>query len=194
MPGIFSNIYQSSKKYRFIFVLLILGIFGLSLSLVSKLKFEEDITRMLPSDEKIQRVSKVSQKINLMDKLIINISFRDSTISRPQDLIQFADQLNDTLTNYQPEYIKDINYEVSDKLMIDLYDLFFEHLPIFLEESDYEKIDGRIDPQNIENTIKSNFKTLISPASMAMKKYITKDPLHFTPIILDKLNSFQVGD
>ena len=194
MSGIFNNIYQSSKKYRITFALLIIMIFGLAISLVSKLKFEEDITRMLPSDEKIQRVSRVSQKINFMDKLIINISFRDSTMSRPQDLIRFADQLYDSLINYQPEYIKDINYQVSDKLMIDLYDLFFENLPLFLEESDYEKIDEQIDSQNIKNTIKSNFKTLISPASMAIKKYITKDPLHFTPIILDKLNTFQVGD
>ncbi|HSH53162.1 MAG TPA: MMPL family transporter [Bacteroidales bacterium] len=129
-----------------------------------------------------------------MDKLIINISLTDSTTAHPMDLIQFADQLYDTLINYQPKYIKDINYQVSDKLMIDLYDLFFENLPIFLEKNDYKKIDTRIGSQNIDNTIKSNFKTLISPASMAMKKYIIKDPLHFTSIILDKLKTFQVGD
>jgi len=194
MSSFFNNLYQSSKKYRISFALLILVIFGLAISLVSQLKFEEDITRMLPSDEKIQRVSKVSQKINFMDKLIINISLRDSTITRPQDLIRFADQLYDTLINLQPGYIKDINYQVSDKLMIDLYDLFFENLPVFLEKSDYEKIDERLNAQNIENSIKSNFKTLVSPASMAIKKYITKDPLHFTPIVLDKLKTFQVGD
>ncbi len=194
MSIFFSNLYYTSKKYRITFALIILGIFGLSVSLVSQLKFEEDITRMLPSDEKIQRVSQVSQKINFMDKLIINISFRDSSVTRPNELIRFADQLNDSLINYRPEYIKDINYQVSDKLMIDLYDLFFENLPIFLDESDYKKIDDRLDAQNINNAIKGNFKTLISPASMAMKKYITKDPLHFTPIVLDKLKTFQVGD
>lgn len=194
MSIFFSNLYHTSKKYRITFALIILGIFGLSISLVSQLKFEEDITRMLPSDKKIQRVSQVSQKINFMDKLIINISFRDSSVTRPNELIRFADQLNDSLINYQPEFIKDINSQVSDKLIINLYDLFFENLPIFLDKSDYETIDKRLNAQNIKNSIKSNFKTLISPASMAMKKYITKDPLHFTPIVLDKLKTFQVGD
>ncbi|MEE4198151.1 MAG: MMPL family transporter [Bacteroidales bacterium] len=194
MWSFLSNLYHTSKKYKVTSGLILLGVFVISVIGISRLQFEEDITRMLPSDEKIQRVSRVSQKINLMDRIIVNISFRDSTITNPQELIAFADRLYDTLLNDRPEHIKDIDYKVSDKLMIDLYDLFFDNLPLFLEKDDYKKIDERLDQQNIENSLQSNFKTLVSPASMAMKEYIIQDPLHFTPIVLDRLKTFQVSD
>ena len=29
---------------------------------------------------------------------------------------------------------------------------------------------------------------------MVMKQFVMKDPLHLTPIVLDKLNTFQIGD
>ncbi|MCK5168477.1 MAG: MMPL family transporter, partial [Bacteroidales bacterium] len=195
MSGIFNGLYELFRKFRISFIFLILIIFGLSAWLVTKIKFEEDITRMLPSDENIQRISMVSQNINFMDKLIVNIALNDTNIaSDPQKLIEFADQLNNKLTNYQPDLIKNINYQVSDKVMYDVYDIFFENLPVFLEEKDYEKIDSLIQQSSVENSVRNNFKTLISPASMIMKQFVMKDPLHFAPIILEKLNTFQIGD
>lgn len=195
MSGIFNGLYELFRKFKITFIFLILIIFGLSAWLVTKIKFEEDITRMLPSDENIQRISTVSQNINFMDKLIINIALSDTSLaSNPQKLIEFADKLNNKLTKYQPELIKDINYQVSEKIMYDVYDVFFENLPVFLEEKDYKKIDSLIQQSSVENSVKNNFKTLISPASMVMKRFIMKDPLHFTPIILEKLNTFQIGD
>lgn len=194
MSNLFSSIYNTVRRFKVSSVLLILIIFGLSAYLVTKLSFEEDITRMLPSDKNIQRISEVSQNINFMDKLIINFSLTDSTTSNPNKLIECADILNEQLEKYQPERIKSINYKVSDQVINEVYDIFFHNLPIFLEEKDYDKIDSLLKETSIENSIRNNFKTLISPASMVMKQYVMKDPLHFTPIVLNRLNSFQVGD
>lgn len=195
MSNLFNGLYELFRKFRISFIFLILILFGLSTYLLTKIKFEENITNMLPSDENIQRISTVSQNINFMDKLIINIALSDTNLaSNPQKLIEFANKLNNKLIKYQPDLIKSINYQVSDKVMYDVYDIFFENLPIFLEEKDYKKIDSLIQQSSIENSVKNNFKTLISPASMVMKQFIMKDPLHITPIILKKLNSFQIGD
>lgn len=194
MSNIFYSIYQVFKRFKFTSIFLVALIFGLSVYLVSKIRFEEDITRMLPSDESIQRISNASQNINFMDKVIVNVSLNDSNQINPQKLIEFADLLNKELIKYQPELIKDVNYTVSDKVVNDLYDTFFENLPIFLEEKDYAKIDSLVQEQNVEKSIKNNFKTLISPASMVMKQFVMIDPLHFTPIVLEKLNYFQIGD
>jgi 1-acyl-sn-glycerol-3-phosphate acyltransferase len=195
MSSIFNGLYEIFQKFRISLIFLILFIFGLSIYFATKIKFEEDITGMLPSDKNIQKISLVSQNINFMDKLIINISLSDTNQSaNPQKLIEFADQLNQKLLNFKPEFIRDINYKVSDRIIYDVYDIFFENLPVFLEDKDYVKIDSLIQQSSIDNSVKNNFKTLISPASMVMKQFIMKDPLHFTPIILNKLNTFQIGD
>ncbi len=195
MSNIFNSLYEIFKKIRISFIFLVLIIFGLSTYLVTKIRFEEDITRMLPSDENIQRISEVSQNINFLDKLIINIALHDTNLtSNPQKLIQFADKLNNSLTKHQPELIKKINYQVSDEIIYEVYDVFFNNLPVFLDEHDYQVIDSLIQPASVENAVRSDFKTLISPASMVMKRFVMKDPLHLTPIILNKLNTFQIGD
>lgn len=195
MSGIFNTLYDSFQKFRILFIFLIILIFGLSAYVVTKIKFEEDITRMLPSDENIQKISRVSQNINFMDKLIINIALSDtSAVSNPQKLIDFADQLYANISGFLPQLIKDINYQVSDKIIYNVYDVFYDNLPVFLEDKDYEKIDDLIQQAAVESSIKNNFKTLLSPASMVMKQFVIKDPLHFTPIVLEKLKTFQIGD
>ena len=194
MPNIFITIYNLFQKFRVSSILLIVLIFGFSAYLITKIKFEEDITRMLPSDENIQRISEVSQNINFMDKLVINFSLADTTQTNPQKLIECADYLNVMLQKYQPDLIKNINYQVSDQVMNEVYNVFYNNLPIFLEEKDYLKIDSLLDKRSIDNKLRNNFKTLISPASMVMKQFVIKDPLHFTPIILNRLNSFQIND
>ncbi|PLX10414.1 MAG: hypothetical protein C0597_16785 [Marinilabiliales bacterium] len=194
MPNIFITIYNLFQKFRVSSILLIVLIFGFSAYLITKIKFEEDITRMLPSDENIQRISEVSQNINFMDKLVINFSLADTTQTNPQKLIECADYLNVMLQKYQPDLIKNINYQVSDQVMNEVYNVFYNNLPIFLEEKDYLKIDSLLDKRSIDNKLRNNFKTLISPASMVMKQFVMKDPLHFTPIVLNRLNSFQIND
>ncbi len=194
MSNLFNSIYNLFQKFRISFIFLILLIFGASAYFVTKIKFEEDITRMLPSDENIQRISEVSQNINFMDKLIVNFSLTDTSKTDPGKLIEYADILNKELEKHQSDLIKSINYQVSEQVMNEVYDVFFNNLPIFLEEKDYKKIDSLLEVSAVENSIKNNFKTLISPASMVMKQYIMKDPLHFTPIVLNRLNNFQVGD
>lgn len=195
MSTIFYAIYKFFRKFRISFFILIIAFFAFSVYLNTKIRFEEDITRMLPSDENIQKISRVSQNINFMDKLIINISLRDTNqIANPQKLIEFGDKLNNLLLPYQPDLTKEIDYQVSDKVISGLYDDFFDNLPLFLEEGDYHTIDSLIQKDAVENAIKNNFKTLISPASMVMKQFVMKDPLHLTPIVLNKLNTFQIGD
>lgn len=194
MSNPFYGIYRLIRNFSVSSVLLILILFGLSVYFTTKIRFEEDITRMLPSDENIQRISEASQNINFMDKLIINFSLADSTKTDPAKLIECADILNRELEKHQPDLIKTINYQVSGQVMNEVYDVFFDNLPIFLEDKDYKKIDSLLQESSIENSIKNNFKTLISPASMVMKQYVMKDPLHFTPIVLNRLKSFQIGD
>ena len=120
MSNIFYSIYLVFKRFRFTSIFIVLSIFGIAAFLVSKIRFEEDITRMLPSDENIQRISTASQNINFMDKLIVNISLNDTNQINPKKLTEFADLLNKELEKFQPELIKNINYTVSDKVVNDL--------------------------------------------------------------------------
>ena len=40
--------------------------------------------------------------------------------------------------------------------MLEVYDIFFENLPVFLENKDYHKIDSLIQNSSVENLVKNN--------------------------------------
>ncbi|MDX9694734.1 MAG: MMPL family transporter [Bacteroidales bacterium] len=195
MSEIITSLFDRIQKSRIIFILLMLGILGLSVFFASKIRFEEDITKMLPSDKNIAKINLVSQNLNFADKLVISISLSDTnSIATPEKLIGIADQLYSELTALQPDYISEITYSVSENIISDVYDIYLNNLPIFLEEDDYIKIDSLLSQSAIEKAIKNNYKTLISPASMVMKQFVIKDPLHLAPIALNRLSTFQVDE
>ena len=138
-----------------------IGILGLSVFFGSKIRFEEDITKMLPSDKNIAKINLVSQNLNFADKLVISISLSDTnSTAAPEKLIDIADKLYSGLTAFQPDYISEITYSVSENIISDVYDIYLNNLPIFLEEDDYFKIDSLLSQSAIDKAIKNNYKTL----------------------------------
>lgn len=194
MSTFFQFIYRISKKYTWIFILIVLVVFGYSAYLASKLKFSEDISRILPESEKISKLNFVMSNAKFMDNVIFNIRLKDSTATDPDLLNRFADQLKDSLIRYIPDYLQSIEKPPGDAEMLKIYDVIYEHLPLFLEDEDYKKIDSMITEENIDLTLESNYRNLISPMGMGTKKMIARDPLHFTPLAMEKLRSFQLSD
>ena len=68
--------------------------------------------------------------------------------------------------------------------MENIMSFFYENLPIFLDENDYQKIDSLLLPETIDKSLEKNYKTLISPASFALKKYILLDPVGISSLAL----------
>ena len=196
MAHFFLYFYNLFKRHRIIFTFLIFGAFSSAGYLAYKLELEEDITKMMPRDEKIDKLNFILKNSKFTDKLIINISLSDTTAqSDPEKLIAFTDDLVKILQNDQRfTGIKEIVYKIPEEMIYELYDTFYENMPIFLDESDYREIDRLITKTHIDSILRRNYKTLISPAGFAMKNFIIKDPLGLTTLVLKKLKAFKLDD
>ena len=51
-------------------------IFLLAAGLPSQVKFEEDISKILPQDKKIEKLNEVFQNSKFMDKLVVTVSLK----------------------------------------------------------------------------------------------------------------------
>jgi len=162
----------------------------------SKISFEEDISKMLPVDKNAGNINLIKQNSTFSDKLIINVFLSDTNATpAPEKLIAFTNELTDTLQNeFFSPFIKEIRYKISENLMNEVYSIIYENLPVFLDINDYEKIDSLITEQAVSTSFKKNYKTLISPASIALKKFIIDDPVGINAIALKKLQSLQFDD
>ncbi len=199
----FKQLYHFFKTKKLILAILVLLAFGTTIYTALQIKTIEDISKVIPSDNELKRFNFATKQIKFNDRIIIHVSQKKSvalassntdSIFNPENLIAFSDSLTEYLQQNYPKYIAEIKNTVSENVMNDVYEIFYNHLPIFLEEKDYAKIDTILQEDEINKTLEADLKTLISPASLVIKKFIKRDPLSLTPIALKKLNNLQFDD
>jgi len=192
---LFYHIYLFFRKQRLLFVTFLLAVLGFAGFFASKIHLEEDITKMIPVDGKIGMLNHVFRSNKFVEKLVVSVSLADSTAeSNPEKLIDYTNRFVAALEPLDSVYIKEITYRISEDAMLDVYNVFYENLPVFLEESDYNEIENSIDSAVVSRKLKDNYKTLVSPAGFAFKKFLIQDPLGLTNIGLKKLQNLQFDD
>ncbi|MEO2061593.1 MAG: MMPL family transporter [Christiangramia sp.] len=193
MHNAFYNIYRFFRSRP----LLGIGILLVYLVLIAlaawNIRFEEDVTALVPKGEEQIRLKKILQETDFSDKMILSVSAENNSVS-PDSLAAFADSLTSRLeTDFQP-YIKSIKGKIPDEDITGIYDFIYENLPIFLNDSDYVKMETNLDKDSIAKAIGSGYRSLLSPTGFVTKNYFFKDPLNYTNLGLRKLRELQVGD
>ena len=192
MDKFFFNIYEKIVSNKSLSVgVLILIVVGLIFTAL-KIEFEEDITKLIPTNDKTVDAQKVLKTVNFADKIIVNIKRQpDGSID---DLTNYASQFIDSITNNSSTYIKKIQGKVEDDDILQTIDFIYNNLPLFLDESDYATIQQKLSYDSITKITTRNYKTLISPSGFVAKETILKDPLGLSFIALKKLQTLSFGN
>jgi len=161
--------------------------------LASRITLEEDITSLIPSGEQQNILKKVLDQTEFSDKIIVTVS-ADSSLEDPDELTQYSQQFIDSINQELPEYVEEIQGKVPEEGIREIYNFVFQHLPLFLNESDYTEIQNRLDKDSLKDRLKENYKSLISPTGLVTKEYLFKDPLSISALGLKKLEELQVGE
>jgi 1-acyl-sn-glycerol-3-phosphate acyltransferase len=191
----FIQIYLYFKKRRSLFYLFLGAILFIILFFAIRIRVKEDITSLSGSQgEGI--FGQVVSHIKISDKLIINLSFADTSLKpEPESLVNYAKALVDSLHHhFDSTYIKAIIANVTDSSTTEWLGLFYNHLPVYMDDNDYRFLDSLITSASIHSVIERDYKRLLSPAGFALKKMIIQDPLGLTFRSLKKLKSLQAGD
>ncbi len=189
------NIYRYFQRNRKVLWLLVVSVVLFTVWFASKIQLEEDINKFIPKDKRVDEINFVLQNLKIKDKLVITISNTNTINAETAEMMLCADAIADSLTagNYN-HLIKDFTYKVSDDLMQRVYSVFYEHLPIFLEEKDYIRINGFLQSDSLKEILKNDYKTLLSPSGIVLGKFIRKDPLSLTSLALKKMQNIQFDE
>src|SRR5690554_7904052 len=109
----FYKSHQFLQKNRIGSALALLLIFMGLVFLVSKIRFEEDISKLIPINSENKDLQKVLKTVNFTDKIIVNIQREDSADF--DDLLQYAVDLTDSLKAKSSPYIKNIRGKVDEE-------------------------------------------------------------------------------
>lgn len=195
MGSLFVAIYNFFEKHKgwlwscTIASFLLVGYFA------AQIKLEEDITKILPQDKKLDKLQQVFQDSRFADKLIITISQKDTTKeAQPDSLTTYASELASTAGAQLSPYIRQIQSQAEDSMVMGLMQVIQTHLPIFLEEKDYVQIDSLLETAQLQKSLQYDYNTLISPAGLVLKKMIQADPVGISWIGVKKLQHLQYDD
>ena len=195
MENIFIGIYNFFEKHKTTFYACFIGCFIFIGYFSLQVKFEEDISKILPKDKRIEKLNQVFQNSKFMDKLVVTVSLKDTTApAQPDSLVAYAEQFVQTAQEKLSTYISTINYRVDDSLAIELMGTITDHLPIYLNDKDYQTIDTLITPARLKETLEQDFRTLTSPAGLALKNMISKDPVGISLLGIKKIQQLQYDE
>lgn len=195
MDRIFITIYNYFSRHRSAFYIIFLTLFLLLTLGASQVKLEEDVSKFFPKDKKIEKLNEVFQNSKFMEKMIILVSLKDSTKeSQPDSLIAYTNELVEAIDRDLKPYIKKINYKVDDEIALTMFGTLYKHLPVFLDEKDYTEIDSLIQPAVITQTLENDYRQLVSPAGIVLKRMIAKDPVGISMLAVKKLKGLQFDE
>ena len=187
MHHFFYKLYQWIKQHKLSAVLaMIIFLFGCIFT-ISKINFDEDITQMLPQQAMQNETAQIWKNVRFQDKIAVIISKKDS-LSTIDDLIATAEAFLDTIPIAE-KYIESIQGYTSDEVMQESMTFVYNHLPLYLKESDYDSISKRISTEGIALQMQKNYETLISSSGSFFQDGIVKDPLQFTFLALSHLQN-----
>ena len=194
MTQFFIGLYDYFERHKILFYLsliscvLLMGFFAL------QVRFEENITQFFPDTKDSQNTIKVFDNLKIKDKIIIMLSSADTCHQvEPDSLIEAAGQLQQTLTEKAGgTLIKGIFAQVDQSLIGGATDFVYEHLPLFLTDTDYQRFDSLLTEKDIQATMQKNYTNLLSPAGIALRSYILRDPLGLGSEALKHLQDFQL--
>ncbi len=192
MQQFFYAIHSFVNRRKFLSVALFLALFLALGFFASQLKFSEDITNLIPSNDKSDVAAKVLKQLNFADKISIVVTADKN--GNTDDLTAYAGELLDSLEGNSKPFIAKIQGRIDEENIQQTFDFLYAHLPLFLDPKDYETIGNKLSNDSIAAIVEKDYKSIISPAGMVSKDFILQDPLGISFLALQKLQQLSIGD
>lgn len=194
MQKTFTSIFDFFKKNKAALYLTFFTTLALFVLFASRVKFVEDVYAIIPKDEKTEKLTQVFENSKFADKLVVMVSLRDSTLTDPDKLTAYADIFAEHLQQDAKPYIKNLRHKIDEAFTYSLFETIQNHLPVFLTESDYNKIDTLLQPEELAKSLRRSSSILGIPSATPVKNIVLKDPSGISFLALQKLQQLQYED
>lgn len=193
MGTLFNKIHELlSRRRKGVSIFLILFLL-FTIYYVFKLNFKEDVNSIIPRDERIDAISEVFSNSQLADRIVVTFSLSDTSLVNRALLLTAGQQFYDSIQS-DTALIAKVDFTVNQSEILEVYDFIYSHLPLYLDEADYQRMDSVTVDLPIFRAIESGYRSLISPAGFATSKFFFKDPLNIASVALQRLSGFNIDN
>ena len=186
MSRFFIDIYEWFDRHKSVFYV-VLAALTLTLGFfAAQVRFNENVSNFFSKDDKS---SAVFDNIKIKDRIVVIVTGND-----PDAMIEAGESYADSLDIlFDKGLINSVTRGVDENLITYSTDFIDDHLPVFLEEKDYERIDSCLTQSSIDTAIKQTYDLLSSPSGLLIKDILLRDPLSVGTHLTRKFERFS-GD
>lgn len=191
MAKLFYSLFLKIQSYpKTTFVALMVFLVAAILA-VTQLRFNEDITRIIPKQQSKNSSTEIVSQMNFTDK--IAVIFKKKNKATPNnDIASAAQSFVDTLPVLN-KYYESVQGTLDEELFQKSFQFVYNHLPLYLNETDYKIIDSKLNKDSISAQVTENYESLLGGNAAFMKNVIVNDPLQLSFLALKKLQQFQAN-
>jgi uncharacterized protein len=187
------SFHQYAAKRRFLFSLILIVVIIFSVHRVTRIQLKEDISAIIPRDERLREINSLISGTGFADRVIVTFSLKDQMSQNPDMLIEAAEKFYTGLSK-DTGLVSTIQFKSDQEEFLQVYDFMYDHLPLYLDEDDYYRMELFLSPDEMDKTMAANLRSLSSLTGLFTKDFILKDPLSITPLALRKLETFQLDE
>src|ERR1700754_393763 len=115
MQSVFISIYDFFVKRPVLYWLFFVLLFSGSILGASRIRFENDVNKMIPHDPSIEAMNDVLNKTKTGEQIVFSVSFNDTTLSNPNSLIGMQQALQHELDSTGKGYIRNIQAQINEE-------------------------------------------------------------------------------
>ena len=176
MQAFFLFLYRFFLSRKWLLLAFVVGLFAVFGVLASKISYEEDILRFVPSTASTKNVGVVFSHLKVKDKIAVIFSPEDS--SGREHLVKVTDEFAAELeARLGQSHIEKITFDVGSDQATSFPEFVYSHLPLYLDTTDYQRIDTLLKPAAMQAQLENDAYQLMLPTGVFMKDFILRDPL-----------------
>lgn len=150
------------------------------------LHYKEDISDFLPMDEANRTALSVYQDVSGANNIYAILSARDTSSADHDVLTDGVDLLVQGIQEADSlGLIEDVTAQIDMDRMMEIADMIYADIPLFLTEADYMRIDSLLAvPGYISAKVAEDKEMLLFPSSQLLAENMSRDPLDlFSPVM-----------
>lgn len=195
MIRFFLAAYHFFEKKKALFYIVLIALSAIIAFFASKIRFEEDLNSFMPNTGDSEGISKVFKNIKVKDKVVVVFEVQDTlNPASPEEMIRASEQFLASLqeTETGKTHVKSIFSKVDGSFIDNMSHYMIDNLPIFLDTTDYRRLDSLLTDEALAKRMEQNYHNLISPLGSVTRNFIPVDPLGLAGNSLQYFGDLQV--
>ena len=149
-------------------------------ALVTRIDYKEDISDFMPFDQEYRKAMQVYQEVAAGNRVVLLFSREDTTQVDQAYIANSVNRFGEVLAERDTaHWIADWQPQIDLTQVLDVFSFVYENLPLYLDESDYARLDSLMeaDPEFVRHKLLSDYDQIGSMAGSFMQPMLQNDPL-----------------